>query len=153
MKKATILLFICLSFSLQAKEILPKGCKPFVIDKRFVSIPKGKVRLLAFHNLTKTDLWLTVENASDLTGHLQNNAWSLLKTNRKSIKINCIESKPGHEQQVSCQSALSVCEWPILSKRREKEAFWIGQNMPLSPLIAYAARKGWMSSPGIKNKF
>lgn len=153
MKKIILLLFISLSWSLEAQEILPNGCKPFVIDKTSLIVPKGKTHLLALHNLTETDLWiiaLTPNTSADLTGHLEANAWSLLKTNGKRLTFNCIESKPGHEQQVSCQSTLSICEWPILSEQRKKEVFWIAENTSLSSLIAYATRKGWMSAPALK---
>ena len=150
MKKFFLLTLLLLSSFAKAKEVLPTGCKPLVIEGSLISIPEGKPRLIAFHNLTKTDLWIThpvtqADMSTSLSSRLQGDKWSLLKMNRTAFTLSCIESRPGHEQQVSCQHVISACEWPALKKQQQRHIFWVAENMNLSPLIAYATRKGWMT--------
>lgn len=153
MKKLLLLTMLLFSSLTEATEILPKGCKPVVIESSLISIPKGKPRLIALHNLTQADVWVTHpltegDTASGLSSRLQGDQWSLLKVNHQAFLLSCIESKPGHEQQISCRHVMSACEWPTAKTHLKKEIFWVAENMPLSPLIAYATRKGWMTSLG-----
>lgn len=152
MKNKIFLLALSLVCSLtQAKEILPKGCKSLVIEGSLISIPKGEPRLIALHNLTQTDLWVTHpvtegDISTSLSSQLQKDKWSLLKMNHTAFTLSCIESKPGHEQQISCKHVISACEWPTIKKQQKQDILWVAENMTLSPLIAYATRKGWMTS-------
>jgi hypothetical protein len=150
MKKNFLLMLCLFSSFVAAQEILPKGCKPIVIQGSVMTIPQGKPRLITLHNLTETDLWVTHpltegDISSSLSSRLQGNRWSLLKMNTSSFTLSCIESRPGHEQQISCQHVISACEWPTFKTYRKKDIFWVAENMALSPLIAYATRKGWMT--------
>ena len=100
-------------------------------------------------NLSAFDVWIT-HPASDATfdsgwsSRLQGNQWSALALDKTKIKLNCIESKPGHEQQVSCEQALAACEWPITSRPEHAHGiFWAGENMTLTALTAYIGRHGF----------
>jgi len=144
-----ILLFTTIT---QAKEVLPQGCKPLIIHGNLISISADKPRLIILHNLTKLDLWIThpvhdTHMSTGLSSRLEKDKWSALMMNHMSFELSCIESKPGHEQQVSCKHALSACEWPATNKHRKKEIFWAAENMKLAPLTAFISRKGWMVPP------
>ena len=62
----------------------------------------------------------------------------------KPLTLSCIESKPGHEQAVSCQQVLAVCTFQVTAHPKlKKNVIWAAENMPLSPLIAYLGRIGF----------
>lgn len=125
-----------------ADEILPNHCQAFVIDGDSIHIPKEKPRVMLFHNLAKTDIWLVSESTSS---KLTPNNWSALALDKSALQLNCIESKPGHEQVVSCQEVISSCIWPISARPKDKKGLiWAGEDMQLENLSAYIARQGFV---------
>jgi len=125
-----------------AEEVLPHHCQAFVIDGDTINIPKEKPRVMLFHNLVKTDIWLVSESTSS---KLTPNNWSALALDKRALQLNCIESKPGHEQIVSCQEVISTCIWPISTRPKDKKGLiWAGENMQLENLSAYIARQGFV---------
>lgn len=134
-------------------EMFPAACKAFAIKGEDLHIPSGDLRVLMLHNLSAFDVWVT-HPASDAdfdsgwSSRLQGNQWSALALDKKNLVLNCIESKPGHEQQVSCEQALAACEWPITSRPKHTHGvFWAGENMTLSALTAYIGRHGFELPP------
>ncbi len=132
----------------RAEEVLPENCKPFSIRGESAHLPAASPRLAMLHNLSQFEIWLThpAENEHDApwSSRLQQNYWSALVLGTDAFEINCIESKPGHEQQVSCEQVLAICEWPLKQKEEKTPgSFWAGENMPMSVLIAYIGRHGF----------
>ncbi|MDF1683798.1 MAG: hypothetical protein P1U36_03985 [Legionellaceae bacterium] len=132
-----------------ATEVFPAACKAFTIQGENLTIPADNPRVLMIHNLSAFDVWIT-HPASDAdfdagwSSRLQGNQWSALALDKTKIKLNCVESKPGHEQQVSCGQALAACEWPITSRPKHTHGiFWAGENMELTALTAYIGRHGF----------
>ena len=101
------------------------------------------------HNLSGLDLWIThpvseADTAAGWSSRLQSGHWSALALDTTAFELSCIESKPGHEQQVSCEHALAICEWPITSSPEHTSGiFWAGENMSLTALTAYLSRRGF----------
>jgi hypothetical protein len=132
-----------------AEEIFPPACKPFVIKTEAIHLPEGAPRLIMLHNLSELDLWIThpVSEANAAAGwssRLQSGQWSALALDKTAFELSCIESKPGHEQQISCEHTLATCEWPITSSPEHTSGiFWAGENMSLSALTAYLGRRGF----------
>jgi hypothetical protein len=128
------------------EEIFPSHCKPFVLHGESSTLSAGTPRVFMLHNLSDFDLWITQQtaNSADLTGRLQSNHWSALVLDKHAFTFNCIESKPGHEQAVSCEKTLAACEWTPQSLPKNKyPVFWAAEDMTLPPLIAYLQRLGF----------
>jgi hypothetical protein len=150
MKALLSIALICWVSVLHAGEIYPKNCVPFVLSGERVVLPKSSSMVTLVHNLSDGDLWIThagVEPSGGWSSHLQAGQWSALLMNDESIELSCIESVPGHEQQIPCVSVLALCQWsaehlPKLSP----ETVWAAENMSLSSLTAYLARRGFVLS-------
>ncbi len=152
MKFLSIILFCVLSNGTQAQEVYPKGCIPWPIHDAMPLITSTKPIILMLHNLSDADLWVTRPSSDQgaqagFSSLVQVGKWSALVINQDnaSLPLKCIESKPGHEQQIPCSDVLAICQWP---KTKFPEAssgiFWAGENMNLAPLQAYLARQGYV---------
>ncbi|MCH9756127.1 MAG: hypothetical protein K0U37_02905 [Gammaproteobacteria bacterium] len=149
LKAIFLTFFFLITTQLRAEEIFPNNCRPFAIKGESINLPAGTPRLIMLHNLSKFDLWIThplseKENNAGWSSRLQANRWSALSLGKKTFELSCIESRPGHEQQISCEQALAVCEWPITARPEKAHGVvWAGENMPLSALTAYIGRLGF----------
>ncbi len=143
---------ICSSLTANAEEIFPAGCTPFVVNGEQINLPASTSTVVMIHNLSETDLWMThpVTNAGASAGwssQLQAGNWSALALNGKAFSLSCIESKPGHEQQIQCNAVVAVCQWTNAKlPANTSGTFWAGENMALSPLTAYIERRGFVLS-------
>ncbi|MCH9764266.1 MAG: hypothetical protein K0U24_08625 [Gammaproteobacteria bacterium] len=141
--------FLFVTSTVHAEEIFPPTCKPIAIQGETALLPAGKPRLIMLHNLSKFDLWIThpmteQNNNTAFSSRLQSNNWSALAIGSTILSLSCIESKPGHEQQIACQQTLALCEWPITTQKQNKNtAFFAGENMTLPSLTAYITRLGF----------
>ena len=139
---------LALTHNAYADEVFPAACKPLVIKGESVKLHSETPRIVMLHNLSVLDLWVTHpvsegDNAG-LSSRLQTGLWSALALDNTSFELSCIESRPGHEQQVSCEQNLALCEWPITSQPENTQGvFWAGENMPLTALTAYISRRGF----------
>ncbi len=135
-----------------AEEIFPDQCTPIMVSGERVILPAANSVISMIHNLSSTDLWIThpvsESNASSSwSSHLQAGHWSALVSDNKPLELSCIESKPGHEQQISCSAVLALCQWK--AKQLPKKATdtpWAAEDMVLSPLIAFIERRGFVLS-------
>jgi len=139
-------------FPTYAEDILPIGCRPFPINGAIATLSTKTTDLFMIHNLSNADLWLTrpISDPSASAGfssRLQADLWSALLLREPSFEISCIESKPGHEQQVACSEVLALCQWPNMKAPKSLPGtFWAGENKPLSALTAYLGRRGFVLS-------
>jgi len=150
-------LFFCTTFFfswiVNAQEIFPDGCEPIVVDGGIVKLSTTKPRIIMIHNLSNAELWITHPMNDDpgaqagWSSQLGAGRWSALALDSQSkpFKLNCIESKPGHEQQISCRDVLGVCQWPnTVMPEKTSGTFWAGENMDMLPLKAYIERRGFI---------
>jgi len=135
-----------------ADEIFPAGCVPVEVHEELVKLTTGKPALVMIHNLSNLDLWIThplsEPNASaGWSSRLQSGHWSALALDKKAFDLSCIESRPGHEQQVPCAGLLSVCQWLNVELSNKVQGasgtFWAGEDLPLSALIAHVGSRGF----------
>lgn len=132
----------------RAEEVLPESCTPYSIRGESTLLPAGTSRIVMLHNLSESEIWIThpaeSEHDAPWSSRLQPNYWSALVLGENAFEMSCIESKPGHEQQISCEQTLAVCEWPLKQKEKKLQApLWAGENMPMTVLIAYIGRHGF----------
>lgn len=149
------LILILLSFlacNTYAEEIFPQGCEPFVVSGELIELPATKSAVAMIHNLSNTELWVThpvsEPNASaGWSSRLQAGRWSALTLNDKAFQLSCIESSPGHEQQIACTAVVAVCLWKTINQPDgASDTYWAAENRPLSSLIAYIKRRGFVLS-------
>jgi hypothetical protein len=151
MRYISMLIIYFFASILHAEEILPARCTPWVVSGELLFLPQKKSTVFMVHNLSSSDLWVThpVSESSVTPGwssHLTAGNWSALIAN-EAWELSCIESKPGHEQQVSCASVLAVCSWHAASlPLKAKDTPWAAEDMLLSPLTAYIKRRGFILS-------
>lgn len=145
-----LITLVCLTWNASAEEVLPARCTPLVVTGELVIIPAAKSTVTMIHNLSSTDLWIT-HPVSDpaangnWSSHLQAGHWSALVLSDEKFELSCIESRPGHEQQVACSSVLAVCQWSATSlPQKASNTHWVAEDMQLSPLIAYIKRRGFV---------
>lgn len=133
-----------------AEEVFPAGCKPIVVQGDLVKLSSDKPTIVMIHNLSTMDLWIThpVSDPGASAGwssRLQTENWSALALNNKSFTLSCIESKPGHEQQVPCAGAVGICQWVgVTMPKKPTGTFWAGEDLPLSALIAHIGSRGFV---------
>jgi hypothetical protein len=153
-----VLAFICCSLVssyLFAESTLPVGCQAVAVQGEAVTLKSKKNKLVFIHNLTNTDLWIThpVTNPSagaGWTSRLQAGNWSALAVDKPPFILNCIESRPGHEQQVPCEGAIAVCQWSgIKAPDTMQGTFWVGEDKTLDALTAAVGARGFVL-PAVK---
>lgn len=147
-----IVLWICtllLSLPAIAANVLPKGCTPIAVQQDTVTIKNKKPRLVFIHNTTENDLWIThqvVDSGANAgwSSRLQANKWSALVVAKGPFAIECIESKPGHEQQIPCPGAIVMCQWKKSKMPKDhKGDYWAAEDMTLRALMAAIGDKGF----------
>ncbi|MBI2785550.1 MAG: hypothetical protein HYX60_04265 [Legionella longbeachae] len=151
-----ILVFFCfslLSFYAVAESTLPKGCQPVTVQGEAVTLKAKAKSLVYIHNLTSVDLWIThpVTNpgaSAGWTTRLQGEKWSALALKKGPFILNCIESRPGHEQQVPCEGTIAVCTWKgkgvKIPANKQNSTFWVAEDMSLAALNAAVGARGFV---------
>lgn len=149
MKITLSAILILLSFCLYAAENFPKGCKPLAVQGESIQLSSGRPTLVLLHNLSSTDLWVThpvsEPNASaGWSTRLQAKNWTALALNEKSFDLSCIESRPGHEQQIACAGVLVACQWKkVTSPKSAASTYWAVEDTSLSQLLAQLGGRGF----------
>src|SRR3990167_1722109 len=131
MKK--IIIFLFAYFPLLLVAATKPFCQTFTLHDIEISLSTDEPLLMVFHNISDRNIYLT-NNKTATTSLIEPNKWSQFSLVKKSIELTCIESFPGHEQQVPCKDVLFVCQFPIKSKHITKTA-WLSENLSRSPLV------------------
>jgi hypothetical protein len=143
-------LFLLSSYVIANESILPKGCQAVAVQGDTITVKTKKNSLVFIHNLSTADLWIThpVEEAgasAGWTSRLQSSNWSALSLEKGSFALNCIESRPGHEQQIPCEGAIAVCTWKRAKLPSKAQGnFWAAEDLSLSGLIAAVGARGFV---------
>jgi len=149
MKFALSILLLLFTGIISAEETISSTCKPVAVTGESVMVSAKKPLLVVIHNLSNTDLWIThpVSDPGASAGwssRLQAGNWSALALDKEKFELSCIESKPGHEQQVPCQGVISVCRWAkVTMPAKETGTYWAGENMALSSLTEHLGGRGF----------
>lgn len=152
-----LIMLVCFTWNASAEEVLPARCTPVVVSGELVIVPVTRSTVTMIHNLSSTDLWVThpVSDpgaSANWSSHLQAGHWSALVSNDEKFELSCIESRPGHEQQVACSSVLAVCQWGATAlPQKASDTWWAAEDMKLHSLIAYIKRRGFvLAAPEVK---
>ena len=143
-------LLLLVALSVAANEIFPVGCSPLVLHDETIKLSTDKPVLVMIHNLSKTNLWVTHPESepsvnAGWNSQLHAGKWAALALDKKLFELTCIESRPGHEQQVPCAGLVVACQW-LKGTTPEKESgtFWAGEDMALSALKAHVGSRGFI---------
>ena len=124
-----------------ALETLSIPCKSLVVQEATIILSSKKPVMIMVHNLSSNDLWIThsaPEKSAgvDLSSQIGPDKWSALVLTDKTFELKCIESQPGHEQQVPCFGLVAICELTKVSApQKSKTSHWISENMELRALL------------------
>ena len=151
MKCMILSVFMIASWGVQAQpqSPFPYDCKPMTLSAGTVKLSKGAPALVMLHNVSDVDLWIThpISDPSASAGwssRLQTKRWSAFALGSQTFELSCIESKPGHEQQVPCSGVLAVCQWfNMKTSDKHSAPYWAGENMPLPELLGYLGQRGF----------
>lgn len=141
---------LLLSITGQAESIFPEGCQAVAVQGEGVTIKVKKNKMVFIHNLTQSDLWLThpIARSTDnpgWTSRVKSGNWSALALLNGPFTLNCIESRPGHEQQIPCEGAIAVCQWKTVKFPVNPEpTYWAAEDMSLAALTASIGGKGYV---------
>lgn len=151
MKGFVLILLTFVSSTILAEEIYPPHCTPWVVADELVNLPASKSTVTMIHNLSSADIWVThaaTDAGASWSSHLQAGNWSALVSSGEALELRCIESIPGHEQQVPCAAVLAVCQWNAGTlPKKPSDTPWAAEDMLLPPLIAYIGRQGFVLAP------
>jgi hypothetical protein len=142
--------FLLASTFVFAESTLPKGCYEVAIKGESVILKPKNAKLFAIHNLSVSTLWMTHPvsdpgGSGGWTSQLQTGNWSAIVIDRSPFKLNCVESMPGHEQQISCQGTIAVCEWTkVKIPVNLPGSFWASEDLSLSALKENLHSRGFI---------
>lgn len=152
MRKSTILLIMGISYGCFANNIPPSGCKMVPFSGATVILSKEPPSLVLLHNVSALDVWITrpISHPSASAGwssRLKPKHWSALALGSQQIELGCIESKPGHEQQIPCEGVLIACRWQgfvdARMTQKPNQTFWAAEDMRLPALLMAVERQGF----------
>ncbi|KTD66313.1 hypothetical protein [Legionella spiritensis] len=145
----SLLLLFLVSVGVHAEEKTPPSCRSVAVQGESVTLSARKPQLVLIHNLSDADLWIThpVSEPGASAGwssRLQSGKWSALALDQKSFELSCIESRPGHEQQIPCAGVIAVCQWSDVGMpAKAAGTYWAGEDMTLSKLMTYLGGNGF----------
>lgn len=129
MNKIFFFLYFCFSLQLFAAKPF---CQTFTLHDINVSLSTDEPLLMVFHNISEHNIYL-VNKKNSTSSLIAPGRWSQFSLVKQSVTFSCIESLPGHEQQVPCKNVLSVCQFLLKSKHITTTA-WLSENLTTSPL-------------------
>lgn len=134
----------------QAQEGFPPTCQPVSVKGETVTLQPKQPGIFLIQNLSTGDIWIThpVSEPGASAGwssRLEAGNWSALNADAKDFELSCIESRPGHEQQIACEGVIAVCNWSnVKLPENAKGTFWAGENMTLPALTAELGGRGYV---------
>ncbi|HAZ7573639.1 hypothetical protein OQJ02_00455 [Legionella sp. PATHC032] len=141
---------LLLSTGLFAESTFPDGCRAVPVQGQSVTLKAKKNKLVFIHNVTNLDLWITHPvtepgASAGWTSRLQAGKWSALLVDKAAFILNCIESRPGHEQQIPCENAIAVCQWKgVKIPASAQGTFWVAEDLSLAALTAAVGGRGFV---------
>ncbi|MBN9231450.1 MAG: hypothetical protein BGO90_11380 [Legionella sp. 40-6] len=154
MKTIIKMCMFLLPFTLYGAEVVvPKDCQLVPISGKEALVKVDKKTLVLIQNVTPHDLWVThpVAETSASAGwssKLEAEHWSALSLAKGPFALQCIESRPGHEQQIPCAGAISVCTLKKVKFPADAQgSFWAAENLSLPALMTAVGSRGYLIKP------
>lgn len=142
-----LLLVTCIGF---AQDNFPPTCQALPVKGETLNLQTKQPVIILIHNRSENDIWVThpvsEPNASaGWSSRLSAGNWSALALDKDNFELSCIESRPGHEQQIACEGMIDACNWSAVKvPKTETGTFWAGEDMTLPSLIAALGGRGFV---------
>ena len=137
-------------YSSQDETTMPSNCHILSQQTAEVKLTSKKSSMVVFYNHSALDLWLIhpVKEGTmgaGWTSRLQPGNFTALALQDKEFIIQCISSKPGHEQHVPCLGVTNICQWADVTypKNSEQGTYWAAENKKLTPLMQDLQKRGF----------
>lgn len=142
----TLSLVFFWGFQAFAGEYLPKGCLPLALKAANIELKAESHGLFFLHNISNYHIWLANPAQPKWTVEIKPGLWNVWYLKQDTSEWRCIQSEKGHEQQVSCQDVIAVCQWPVqVPEHLEiKLGGWLIENQSIVVAKAYLQRMGWL---------
>lgn len=116
----------------------PPDCKNVRLDNDNPVLMAPKTHIFLIQNISAQTLWIThpTQNpgaSAGYTSELGVGGWSALVLKNPKFALGCVESKPGHEQAVSCAEAIRVCAYTKIPKDTQGN-YWLIENVTMPKL-------------------
>lgn len=150
MKSLLGFVLLCFAGIAVAESTLPAGCQSVAVQGETLTLQAKKKSLFLIHNIIDNDLWIThpVTDPGASAGwssRLQSDNWSALVIEKGPFILSCIESRPGHEQQIPCEGTLVVCKWKkVKIPSANTGDFWASEDVSLEALKTAIGGKGFV---------
>ena len=150
MKLWTACVLVFFTAMAQAQDGFPPTCQALSVQGETLTLEPKQPEVFLIQNLSSNDIWIThpVSEPSASAGwssRLEAGNWSALTVDKKAFELSCIESRPGHEQQIACEGVLAVCGWASVKlPANANGTFWAGENMTLAALTAELGGRGYV---------
>lgn len=130
---------------------VPKSCHMLSNITNNAVLKRDNTMTYLIKNISDQQLWLTHPNedlgaSAGWTSQLDAGRWSAihLEKNKEAFTLNCIETKPGREQQIPCRGVLIVCgDAKMKAPDDLASSFWAGENLPFDELINHLKGRGF----------
>jgi hypothetical protein len=145
--KITLLFFSMSTMAIASSS--PADCNPIKITGEVLTLGVKKPTVILLQNISEGTLWLThpVKDpgaSAGWTSQIQGGKWSAMVLTEKKFILHCTESRPGHEQQIACEGAITACIWKKAKiPNEEKGTFWATEDKSLSDLKAALLARGF----------
>ncbi len=137
-------LLVCIVSGLaHALDKLPSGCSQLTVQENDLQLVAKKPTVFLLYNQSMQNIWLThpsnkASMSAGWSSPLDAGKWSAFFTDKPTFELSCVESKPGHEQQVPCANLIIACTWNTMQiPAQNKGAFWIAENYDQDALLSY----------------
>lgn len=126
-------IFIILIYSFTAFKLFatPAPCEPLSLSQDIIHLKTNKPLHFIFHNTSMHNVFIVPAQTSSATpgwsSMIEPDKWSTLYLATSPLVLKCIESFPGHEQIVSCQSVVTLCKMKAPTQESEKVK-WLSAN-------------------------
>jgi hypothetical protein len=110
-----------------------QNCQPLSIQSSTINLTTLKPVYVVFHNTSMHNIYMT--HPSSLGSSLiEPDKWSMLVLVEKNFSLACVESLPGHEQVVSCDGVLTVCQFSA-NVKDSPDTKWLAENAVQPPQV------------------
>lgn len=115
------------------------NCKTVTLDAQNPELQAAKSTLFLIQNTSTQTLWIThpTQNpgaSAGYTSELNPGKWSALALKKPKFALGCVESRPGHEQAISCAQNIRVCAYAKAPQGNDGN-YWLVENQTLSKLL------------------
>ncbi len=110
-----------------------QNCQPLSIQDSTINLKTNKPVYIVFHNTSMHNLYITHPSSMGAS-LIEPDKWSTLALVEKNLSLACVESLPGHEQVVSCDGVLTICQFSANTKDLSATK-WLAENTVQSPQV------------------